>query len=61
MTKEERQEKAELHKELVDLLTNTQNDYTYYRRVVWVNQIIANILSNFEILESELRGRTEEE
>jgi len=60
MTKEERQEKAELHKELVDLLTNTQNDYTYYRRVVWANQIIANILSNFEILESELQGRTEE-
>ncbi len=56
MTKEERQEQAKLHKELVDLLTDTPNDYTYYRRVVWANQIIANILSNFE----ELQEKTEE-
>ena len=60
MTKEERMEQAKLHKDLVDLLTNTPTDYTYYRRVVWANQIIANILSNFKIHESELQERTEE-
>lgn len=48
MTKEERKEKAILHKELVDLLTNAPDDDAYYKRLIWANQIIANILSNFE-------------
>jgi len=61
MTKEERKEKAKLHKDLVDLLTDTPTDDTYYRRVIWANQIIANILSNFEVLESELQERMDEE
>ena len=49
MTKEERKEKAILHKQLVDLLTDTPDDDSFYRRLVWANQIIANILSNFEV------------
>ena len=53
MTKEERKEKAKLHKDLIDLLTDTPNDETYYRRLIWANQIIANILSNFQIMEEE--------
>ena len=51
MTKEQRAEKAKLHKDLVDLLTDTLTDETYYTRLIWANQIIANILSNWEILE----------
>lgn len=53
MTKEERKENAKLHKDLVDLLTDTPNDKTYYRRLIWANQIIANILSNFQTMEEE--------
>lgn len=48
MTKEERKEKAELHKKLIDLLVDTPTDATFFRRLVWANQIIANALSNFE-------------
>ena len=54
MTKEERKEKAKLHKDLADLLTDTPNDETYYRRLIWANQIIANILSNWEVCTNEV-------
>lgn len=47
MTKEQRAEKAKLHKNLVDLLTDTPTDEIYYIRLIWANQIIANILSNW--------------
>lgn len=47
MTKEQRAERAKLHKDLVDLLTDTPTDETYYTRLIWANQIIANILSNW--------------
>ena len=49
MTREQRAEKAKLHKDLVDLLTNTPTDETYYTRLIWANQIIANILSNWNV------------
>lgn len=51
MTKEERREKAELHKKLVDLLTECETDTEYFKRLVWANQIIANIFSNWQALE----------
>jgi hypothetical protein len=48
MNKEERKEKARLHKDLVTLLVATPNGTAYYTRLMWANQIIANILANFE-------------
>lgn len=53
MTKEQRKEKAELHKKLIDLLTDTPTDTTYLRRLLWANQIIANTLSSFEEVTEE--------
>lgn len=53
MTKEQRKEKAELHKKLIDLLTDTPTDTNYLRRLLWANQIIANALSSFEEVAEE--------
>lgn len=53
MTKEQRAEKAKLHQDLVDLLTDTPTDDTFYTRLIWANQIIANILSNWEVCTDE--------
>lgn len=50
MTKQQRAEKAKLHKDLVDLLVDeAPNDESYYTRLIWANQIIANILSNWNV------------
>jgi hypothetical protein len=54
MTKEERKAKAELHKKLVDLLTEGETDDEYFKRLVWANQIIANIFSNWQVMAEEL-------
>lgn len=56
MTKEQRAEKAKLHKDLVALLTDTPTDETYYTRLIWANQIIANILSNWANYECLTEG-----
>ena len=49
MTWEQRAEQAKLHKDLVDLLVDeAPTDEAYYTRLIWANQIIANILSNWE-------------
>lgn len=56
MTKEQRAEKAKFHKDLVDLLTDTPTDETYYTRLIWANQIIANILSNWANYECLTEG-----
>ena len=53
MTKEERKAKAELHKKLVDLLTEGETDDEYFKRLVWANQIIANIFSNWQVMAEE--------
>lgn len=55
MTKEQRKERAELHKKLIDLLTDTDNDVTYLYRLIWANQIIANALSTFDDIQIEER------
>ena len=52
-TKERWAEKAKLHKDLVDLLADTPTDDTYYTRLIWANQIIANILSNWDDFKEE--------
>lgn len=56
MTKEQRAEKAKLHKDLITLLTDTPTDETYYTRLIWANQIIANILSNWANYECLTEG-----
>lgn len=47
MTMEQWAEKNKLNKDLIDLLTDTPTDETYYTRLIWANEIIANILSNW--------------
>lgn len=56
MTKEQRIEKDKLHKDLVDLLTDTPTDETYYTRLIWANEIIANILSNWYEIYTTQKG-----
>ena len=52
-----RKERATLHKELMDLLTNVDDDKNYFRRLLWANEFIAHALMDFE---SDL-DKTEEE
>jgi len=49
MTQEQRKEKAELHKALIELLVDAPDDFSFYKRLIWANQIIANELSRFEL------------
>jgi len=49
MTQEQRKEKAELHKALIELLADAPDDFSFYKRLIWANQIIANELSKFEL------------
>lgn len=49
MTQEQRKEKADLQKALIELLANTPDDSGFYKRLIWANQIIANTLSKFEL------------
>lgn len=54
MTKEQRKEKSELYKKLIDLLAdNAPTDASFLRRLFWANQIIANALSSFEEVTEE--------
>lgn len=46
MTKEE---KAKLHRDLIDILTTCEDDKAYYERMVYSLQIISNELTYFEI------------
>ena len=50
MTKEE---KEKLHRDLVDILTNCNDDQTYYERMVYSLQIISKELTYFKIQEEE--------
>lgn len=43
-----RKERAMLHKELMDLLTNVGDDKNYFRRLLWANEFIAHALMDFE-------------
>lgn len=42
-----RKEHAELHKDLVDLLTDCENDEQYYQRLKWARDIITKCLDDF--------------
>ena len=48
-----REEKAKLHRDLIDLLTNCEDDQTYYERMVYGLQIISNELTYFKIQEEQ--------
>ena len=55
MTVEKRKEKAILHKELSDILTNCKNDRDFFQRLLWAQEIITRCLSDFsEDLDTEL-------
>ena len=47
MTVQDRKEKAILHKELVDLLTNCPNDMAFLKRLIFAQEIIANEIKQF--------------
>ena len=42
-----RKEHAELHKNLIDLLTDCENDEQYYQRLKWARDIITKCLDDF--------------
>lgn len=43
-----RKERATFIKELSDILTDTDNDKNYFKRLLWANEWIAHRLSDFE-------------
>ena len=48
-TENERKDRAELHYNLVKILTdNIENDNQYFKRLLWALEIISNALSKFE-------------
>ena len=47
MRAELRKEKAILHKELTDILTNCKNDKDYFRRLLWAQEMITRCLTDF--------------
>lgn len=44
---EARKEKALLHKNLVDILTNCPTDKEYWQRLMWALEIISNAVVRF--------------
>ena len=47
MTIQDRKEKALLHKELIDLLTNCPNDMAFLKRLIFAQEIITNAIEEF--------------
>lgn len=56
-----RKERAVLHKELMDLLTNVGDDKNYFRRLLWANEFIAHALMDFESDLDEVETEEEQE
>lgn len=56
-----RKERAVLHKELMDLLTNVGDDKNYFRRLLWANEFIAHALMDFESDLDKVTETAEEE
>ncbi len=44
---EKRKEKALLHKNLMDILTNCPSDKEYWQRLLWALEIISNAVVRF--------------
>lgn len=55
-----RKEQATFIKELSDILTDTDNDKNYFRRLLWANEWIAHRLSDFEFDAVHEEGEDEE-
>ncbi len=47
-TPQQRKERAELVKELSDIITNCDNDTDFFIRLIWANEWISNQLLRFE-------------
>ena len=47
-TPQQRKERAELVKELSDIITNCNNDTDFFIRLIWANEWISNQLLTFE-------------
>lgn len=47
MTINDRKEKALLHKELIDLLTNCTDDMAYLKRLIFAQEIITDAIEEF--------------
>ena len=47
MTVQDRKEKATLHKELIDLLTNCPNDMAFLKRLIFAQEIITKEIEQF--------------
>ena len=47
-TPQQRKERAELVKELSDIITNCDNDTDFFIRLIWANEWISNQLLTFE-------------
>jgi len=47
-TPQQRKERAELVKELSDIITNCDNDAEFFIRLLWANEWISNQLLTFE-------------
>lgn len=47
MTKQDRKEKAFLHKALIDILTDCPNDMAYLKRLIFAQEIITNAIEEF--------------
>ena len=52
-TPQQRKERAELVKELSDIITNCDNDTDFFIRLIWANEWISNQLLTFESEEQE--------
>ena len=47
MTMQDRKEKACLHKELIDILTNCSDDKIFLKRLIFAQEIITNAIEKF--------------
>jgi len=48
MTAEERKRKAELHYNLITVLTNCKNDDEFYQNLIWALSLVALELERFQ-------------
>jgi len=50
MTLEMRKERAQLHSDLVAVLTKCDNDAQYFRRLTWALKFISDNIDRFDIM-----------
>jgi hypothetical protein len=52
-TAQQRKKRAEMLKEISDIITNCDNDAEFFTRLLWANEWISNQLLTFESEETE--------